>query len=122
MTNCLLATQLPMFRPMAKVLLEQLGFKVVVAVDGKDALAEFDQQIPDVVLMTDGLPPFGVEQTIRTMRDVEGGNAPKIIVIMRLDSLERVSAIRNAGANFCDAAPTQESIVKILRDNGLLKS
>ncbi len=122
MTNCLLASQLPMFRPMIKGVLERLGFKVVVAVNGKDALAEYIQQIPDVVLITDGLPPFGAEQTVRAMRDAEGGNAPKIIVVVRLDELGRIPALRAAGANDSGAAPSPDSIEQIFRRNGLLKS
>jgi len=122
MTTCLLASHLPIFGPMAKGLLERLGFEVVLATDGKDALAEFEQQIPEAVLITDGLPPFTTEQTIRAMREAEGGNVPKILVVVRLDSLDRIPQVRGAGANDCSAAPTMENLERMLRRNGLLKS
>lgn len=96
---------------MAKDTMKRIGVEVDAA-DETDALGKFVSHIPDVVLVAEN-EPATIIKTVREMRAEEGGNAPKIVVMMRLDGLEYEQDILKAGANECGTGFNQEDIKRI---------
>lgn len=68
--------------------LEQAGFAVVAAYDGKQALAAFRHDKPNLVLLDLNLPEIDGLDVARTMR--KDSNVPIIIVTARVEETDRL--------------------------------
>ncbi len=122
MTRCLLVTRLPAFGAMAKDAIRRLGIEVAVAADRKDALGKFTADIPDVVFIAENDEPTQTIDTIRQLRAEDGGNAPKIVVMVRYDNLASRPDILHAGADECGAGFSDVEIGRVFERLGLLRS
>ncbi len=82
-----------------RIAIEQAGYLVVEAVDGKEAIANFDQTKPDIVLLDIMLPEvngIGVLQHIRAHKD-KCCKTP-VIILTNMDSEETTVEAMNNGA------------------------
>ena len=80
----------PTFVHLVTSLLEQEGHEVVIAADGKEALAAIERRQPDLILLDIGLPGMsGLEMLSRLRPRVQ---APVIVVSGREEESERVLA------------------------------
>jgi two-component system alkaline phosphatase synthesis response regulator PhoP len=68
--------------------LEQAGFAVETATDGKGAVASARQHKPDLIILDLGLPEMDGLDVIRTLRS--GSNVPVVVVTARADEADRV--------------------------------
>jgi DNA-binding response OmpR family regulator len=78
----------PMVREVLARYLEQAGFAVSTAEDGEEALAAFDEEQPDLVLLDLMLPRIDGFEVFRRMR--AGSSAPVIMLTARGDETDRV--------------------------------
>ena len=68
--------------------LEQAGFVVATASDGKSAIASARQLKPDLIVLDLGLPNIDGLDVIRALR--MGSNVPVVVVTARADEADRV--------------------------------
>ena len=77
-------------REAATVLLRDLGYVVVEATDGTQAVREAKKQTPDVVVMDVSLPVMDGIEAIRRIRALAGKKRPHVIVMSgQLDARTR---------------------------------
>ena len=68
--------------------LEQAGFVVTLATDGKGAIASARQLKPDLIVLDLGLPTIDGLDVIRALR--MGSNVPVVVVTAHADEADRV--------------------------------
>jgi DNA-binding response OmpR family regulator len=92
----------PMVREVLARYLERDGFDVVTADDGEQALARFDEQPPDLVLLDLMLPRIDGLEVFRRMRAV--GDVPVIMITARGQETDRIVGL-DLGADDYVAKP-----------------
>ena len=101
--------------------LQQLGFEVLVASNGKEAIETASQKRPDVILMDLRMPVMDGWEATRTLRQTEWGkDLPVVAVTAHAMEEDRRKAL-NAGCNefipkpVMDYAIIRETIQRLLR-------
>jgi putative two-component system response regulator len=98
-TTILVADDEPANRELMIELLEPQGYKIVIAVDGQEALEEFARNQPDLVLLDIMMPRVdGVEVCRRLKKNPESRLTPIVLVTALSAKEDRVRGIE-AGAN-----------------------
>jgi two-component system, OmpR family, KDP operon response regulator KdpE len=92
----------PDLREIAKIVLEEEGFAVVTASDGKAALEQVLSWKPDVVLLDMGLPVMNGEEFVEALR-AEMSEPPLLIVMSAAGTISERAA--RLGATACVAKP-----------------
>jgi PAS domain S-box-containing protein len=83
---------------MTRHVLERDGHKVVEAADGQQALALFEQQQPDLVLLDALMPELDGFETCARLGQLPGGGRVPILMITVLDDGDSVSRAFEVGA------------------------
>lgn len=86
----------PQLRRAMKATLTSIGYTVVEAKSGEEALAEIDQLRPDLVLLDLNMPGLGGLETCRAVRD--RSDVPIIVLSVRNTEPDKVQAL-DAGAD-----------------------
>ena len=68
-------------RQLLAQLLTPVGFEIRLATNGKEAIQEFDQWRPHLILMDFRMPVMDGLEAVRRIRAMPGGNEPKIIAV-----------------------------------------
>jgi two-component system, cell cycle response regulator DivK len=95
--------------------LERRGYRVVLAVDGEEAVSIGRAQLPDLVLMDLGLPRVdGLEATRRLKKDPATRHIPIIVLSAHVMTNDRDMALDAGGDDF-DTKPIrfQQLLAKI---------
>jgi DNA-binding response OmpR family regulator len=71
-----------------KTRLELLGYTCIVAVDGEEALAVIEREIPDLVLLDIMIPKVSGDQVLKTMRESSWGKYIKVFIISNLNETD----------------------------------
>ncbi len=74
------------------------GFSPVEAEDGHDALAQFDRQTPDAILLDVNMPGIDGYEVCRRVRQRPGGVATSILVMTASDDVDAVERAFASGA------------------------
>jgi len=80
----------------AQVALEAAGFEVLSARDGNAALALFEQQAPDCVILDVMMPELGGFEVCRAIRAIAAGSDTPILIMTSRDDVAAV--VRTADA------------------------
>ena len=75
--------------------LQLLGYKVVVAYDGIQALVEIEKNRPQLVLLDLMLPKLSGEQILKVMRSSDWGEDIKVIIISNLNEADAPAGLRD---------------------------
>jgi CheY-like chemotaxis protein len=87
--------------------LERRGYRVVMAVDGEQAIEVAHVERPDVILMDLGLPRMdGWEATRRLKADPETQRIPIIVLSAHVMTIDREKALQAGGDDF-DTKPVR---------------
>jgi len=97
--TCLVVDDSRVIRKVARRILEDLGFEVAEAADGVEALAWCSAVMPDAILLEWNLPAMDGLETLRRLRAMRGGHAPKVIFCSGRTDLERIREALEAGAD-----------------------
>jgi two-component system KDP operon response regulator KdpE len=95
-TTILVIDDEPQLRRAMKATLSSIGYTVVEAKSGEEALAEIDELRPDLVLLDLNMPGLGGLETCRALRERSG--IPIIILSVRNTEPDKVQAL-DAGAD-----------------------
>src|SRR5688572_27633683 len=86
-------------RQMATKAVELLGYEVITASDGRDALAKFSSEHPDIVLMDWMMPGIDGIQATREIRALDPRRRAVIILATAFDDKAVVARALEAGAD-----------------------
>lgn len=104
----LLVEDNPTNQRVAQLFLERAGCDVVLAADGREALALLQERRPDLVLMDVQMPVMdGLEATRRIRAEVAGGARIPIVGLTASAMKEQVEACRAAGMDDVLAKPLE---------------
>ena len=74
MKICLIVDDSSVIRKVARRILEGLGFQIVEAEDGAQALSKCQQQLPDAILLDWNMPIMDGYEFLKLLRRLPGGN------------------------------------------------
>lgn len=71
-----------------KTRLELLGYTCIIAVDGEEALAVIERELPNLVLLDIMIPKISGDQVLKTMRESSWGRYIKVFIISNLNETD----------------------------------
>ena len=80
-----------------KTRLELLGYRVLVAYDGKEALYTIEREHPALVLLDLMVPKIAGDQILETMRVSDWGKNIKVLIISNLNEADAPAGLRDQG-------------------------
>ncbi|MBN9389295.1 MAG: EAL domain-containing response regulator [Chloroflexi bacterium] len=92
--------------------LEHLGFRVVQATNGEEALLVFKQSNPEIVLLDAIMPTMDGFETCQNMRNMPGGQNLPILMVTSLSDNESVEKAYACGVTEFISKPFQWAILK----------
>jgi len=95
-TSILVVDDEPQLRRVMLATLTDLGYSVIDAVNGEEALEKFRTESPDLVLLDLNMPGIGGLETCRALRT--GSDVPIIVLSVRNTERDKVEAL-DAGAD-----------------------
>ena len=97
--TCLIVDDSRIIRKVARRIVEGLGFEVDEAADGSEALAFCGGVIPEVILLDWSMPVMDGMTFLRRLRELPGGDAPKVLFCTIETRAERIAEALSAGAD-----------------------
>ncbi|UFZ01786.1 response regulator [Bradyrhizobium ontarionense] len=111
MKSCLVVDDSSVVRKIARRILEELGFSVVEAEDGEQALALCTKNLPDAILLDWNMPVMDGYDFLGRLRRLPDGDAPKVVFCTTENDIDHISRALNAGANEYIMKPFDKEIV-----------
>ena len=99
MKTCLVVDDSKVIRKVARHILEGLNFSVSEAADGREALDQFRQSSPDVILLDWNMPVMSGMDFLRELRASDGGARPKVVFCTTENGMAYIRAAIEAGAD-----------------------
>lgn len=97
--SCLIVDDSRIIRKVARRIVEGLGFEVDEAADGAEALTFCSTAMPEVVLLDWGMPVMDGLTFLRRLREMPGGDAPKVLFCTIETRADRIAEALDAGAD-----------------------
>lgn len=111
MKHCLVVDDSTVIRKISRRILEEMAFRVSEAEDGQKALHACKIEMPDVVLLDWNMPIMDGYEFLTHLRQMPGGEGPRIIFCTTENDLEHISRALLAGANEYIMKPFDKDIV-----------
>ncbi len=99
MPYCLIVDDSNVIRKVARRILEDFSFTVSEAEDGITALDMCRRQMPDLLLLDSHLPMMDGLELIASVRRIEGGRRPKVVVCVSEADVAQIAKALRAGAD-----------------------
>ncbi len=112
MKYCLIVDDSKVIRMVARKILEELELETDEAADGKLALAGCQRKMPDVILLDWNMPVMDGINFLRALRNLPGGETPKVIFCTTENDIERIQEAIDAGANEYIMKPFDSEIIQ----------
>jgi two-component system, chemotaxis family, chemotaxis protein CheY len=112
MKQCLVVDDSRVIRTVARRILEQLGFQIVEAGDGKQALDACQKQMPEAILLDWNMPVMNGLEFLTELRKTKGGDAPVVVFCTTENDMSRIQAAIQAGANEYIMKPFDREILE----------
>lgn len=112
MKSCLVVDDSRVIRMVARKILEELGFAVIEAEDGRIALDKCIEKMPDGVLLDWNMPVMDGLEFMIEMRKLPGGDAVKVVFCTTENDLSHIQEAVAAGANEYIMKPFDSEIVQ----------
>lgn len=121
MPSFLVADDSSVIRKVVRRICEDLGFTVSEAEDGKEALSLCRRAMPDVVLVDWNMPEMDGYEFVRELRQLDGGQHPKVIFCTTENDVAQVARAMRAGADDHLLKPFDKDIIQAkLQEVGFL--
>jgi len=98
-TTCLVVDDNRVIRLVARTILERLGCRVIEAADGSEAVAQFQREMPDVMLLDWSMPVMDGLEVLRRLREEAGGDRVKVIFCSVEADLDFIRKALDRGAD-----------------------
>ena len=112
MKTCLIVEDSSIVRKMARRILEGLGFDVVEAEDGVDALVVCKRAMPEAILLDWNMPVMDGYHFMCHLRRMPGGDEPKVVFCTIEDDVAHITRVLRAGADEYIMKPFDKEIVE----------
>src|SRR5713226_5669578 len=99
MKSCLIVDDSRVVRKVARRILEELEFAIEEAADGQLAMAACQRQMPDAILLDWNMPVMNGIEFLRSLRAMEGGGAPTVILCTTESDVEHIREAIEVGAD-----------------------
>jgi PAS domain S-box-containing protein len=96
-------------RQLLAQLLGPVGFEIKLATNGAEAVQEFEQWLPHLILMDFRMPVMDGHEAIRRIRGMDGGNHAKIIAVTASAMDENRQELLEIGADDFISKPFREA-------------
>lgn len=97
--TCLIVDDSRIIRKVARRIVEGLGFEVDEAADGAEALSFCGGAMPDVILLDWSMPVMDGMGFLRRLRELPGGDKPKVLFCTIETRADRIKEALEAGAD-----------------------
>lgn len=98
-SKILVVDDIPLNRKLEKTYLESVGYQVVLANDGIEALQRVDEETPDLILLDVMMPKMNGFQVCRRLKNTENTRFIPIIMVTALNEIEDKVKGVEAGAD-----------------------
>lgn len=112
MTHCLVVDDSSVIRKVARRILEDLHFEISEAEDGRQALDQCRDTMPDAVLLDWNMPVMDGLEFLKALRSIDGGEAPKVVFCTTENDVAHIAKAIRAGANEYIMKPFDREIVE----------
>jgi two-component system chemotaxis response regulator CheY len=111
MKTCLVVDDSGVTRKIARRILEELGFNIIEAEDGEQALEACKQAFPEAILLDWNMPVMDGYEFMVQLRRMPGGDAPIVVFCTTENGVDHISRALQAGANEYIMKPFDRDIV-----------
>ncbi len=112
MKTCLVVDDSSVIRKVARRILEKLGFQIVEAEDGEQALEACRSTMPDAVLLDWSMPKMDGYEFLQNLRRLPDGDRPKVVFCTSRNDVAHIARALHAGANEYIMKPFDKEIVE----------
>jgi two-component system, chemotaxis family, chemotaxis protein CheY len=112
MKTCLLVDDSKAIRAIVRPIIANLGFSVVEAADGAEALKVCQAKFPTAVLLDWNMPVMNGLEFLKALRATPGGDAPIVIFCTTKDRPEQIEEGLRFGANEYIMKPFDQDILR----------
>lgn len=99
MAYVLVVDDSPVIRKIARRILENMRFKTAEAADGRQALAACSFSMPDAIFVDSSMPVLDGYDFLRELRQMPGGDKPKIVFCSTEHDVALIARAMHAGAD-----------------------
>ncbi|PWR22315.1 response regulator [Zavarzinia compransoris] len=110
--SCLVVDDSRVIRKVARRMLEEIGFAVDEAGDGKEALDRCAQAMPQFILLDWNMPVMNGLEFLKALRQRPGGEAPVVVFCTTENDIEHIQAALEAGASEYIMKPFDREILE----------
>ncbi len=110
--TCLVVDDSSVVRKICRKIVVGLGFEVVEACDGKEALEKCEEQIPDVILLDWNMPVMDGLEFLKAYRNKQQENNTIVIFCTTENDITKIMMAMEAGANEYIMKPFDADIIK----------
>lgn len=112
MKTCLIVDDSKVVRKVIRKMVEDLGFRVLEAGDGQEALSVAGADVPDVVLLDWNMPVMDGLTCLKEMRKQPWGESPIVIFCTTENEQGRIMEAISQGANEYIMKPFDHDIIR----------
>lgn len=112
MKSCLLVDDSRVVRKVARRIAEDLGFDCEEAENGQAAYDFCAQTMPDAIILDWNMPVMSGIEFLEKLRDMDGGNAPKVIFCTTENDVDHIQRAISSGADEYIMKPFDSEIIE----------
>lgn len=111
MKSCLIVDDSRVVRKVAGRIVSGLGFEVIEAQNGQDALSICIEEMPDALIIDWNMPVMSGIELLEKIRKMDNGDHPKIIFCTTESDVSYIQRAIHAGANEYIMKPFDSEII-----------
>ncbi|MFP4097303.1 MAG: response regulator [Alphaproteobacteria bacterium] len=112
MRTCLIVDDSRVVRKVAGRIARDLGFSCLEAEDGQQAYEACEEAMPDVIILDWNMPIMSGIEFLEKLRQMEGGDAPKVVFCTTENDISHIQRAIQAGANEYIMKPFDSEIIE----------
>ena len=112
MKSCLVVDDSRVVRKVARRIIEDLHFTCEEAEDGQKAYEFCQEKMPDAILLDWNMPNMNGLEFLEKLRQMEGGDAPKVVFCTTENDMSHIQRAIQAGANEYIMKPFDSELIE----------
>ncbi len=112
MRDALVVDDSKVVRKVCRQILEEIGFSVREAADGREALGECQKKLPEVILLDWNMPEMDGMKFLQEFRRMANNESTKVIFCTTENEVDKIQKAISAGADEYVMKPFDAEIIK----------